>query len=102
MDKRITFHVNFSAGLIQGCLAVNFQAEKSHFGYILEGLAWKMLEYFVAVCNIWQPFGIHMYLMAIWYNLWSYGVFFTFWYVAPRKTWQPCKNDSSAVKGAIA
>jgi hypothetical protein len=44
-------------------------------------LEWKLLVYF----------------MTIWYSLWPFGVFFgplvnfsPFWYVAPRKIWQPC------------
>jgi hypothetical protein len=29
--------------------------------------------------------------MAIWYILWSFGIFFPrLWYVVPRKIWQPC------------
>jgi hypothetical protein len=30
-----------------------------------------------------------MYFIALWYNLWPFGIFFTFWKVAPRKIWQP-------------
>jgi hypothetical protein len=32
----------------------------------------------------------YTYFMAIWYILWSFGIFFPFWYVVPRKIWQPC------------
>jgi membrane protease YdiL (CAAX protease family) len=27
--------------------------------------------------------------VAIWYILWLFGLFFPFWYVVPRKIWQP-------------
>jgi hypothetical protein len=28
--------------------------------------------------------------MTIWYGmLWSFGIFFPFWFVVPRKIWQP-------------
>jgi hypothetical protein len=33
--------------------------------------------------------GQNVYSMAIWYILWSLGIFFLFWYVVPRKIWQP-------------
>jgi hypothetical protein len=39
------------------------------------------------------PFGIlhdHLvYVMAIWYTLHSFGIFFPFWFIVPRKIWQP-------------
>jgi hypothetical protein len=32
--------------------------------------------------------------VAIWYILWSFGIFFgIFWYVVPRKIWQPWFSD---------
>jgi hypothetical protein len=37
------------------------------------------------------------YFSAIWHILWAFGIFggylgmfFPFWYVVPRKIWQPC------------
>jgi hypothetical protein len=42
-------------------------------------------------------YGNLVYFTAIWYIFWSSGIclviFFTFWYVAPRKIWQPCTED---------
>jgi hypothetical protein len=35
-------------------------------------------------------YGQMVYFMAIWYNFWSFGIFFPIWYVVPRKIWQPC------------
>jgi hypothetical protein len=29
------------------------------------------------------------YFTAIWYILWLFGIFLLFWYVVPRKIWQP-------------
>jgi hypothetical protein len=31
-----------------------------------------------------------VYFVAIWNILWLSGTFFQFWYVVPRKIWQPC------------
>jgi hypothetical protein len=49
----------------------------------------------------WWPFGIFcgwpfgifcgllVYFVVIWYILWSFEKLFPFWYVVPRKIWQP-------------
>jgi hypothetical protein len=35
---------------------------------------------------------IHLeYFTVIWYVFWSFVIFSQFWYVVPRKIWQPCK-----------
>jgi hypothetical protein len=61
-----------------------FSNQKSHFGELLEGLAIKDVGIF---------FGHLVYTTAILYILWSfcifYGYFFPFWYFLPRKIWQP-------------
>jgi hypothetical protein len=45
-------------------------------------ILYSHLVYFTAIVNILYPFGIfHGYLVYI---------FFQFWYVVPRKIWQPC------------
>jgi hypothetical protein len=72
---------------IQGCQMVYiFAYQKSKFWYIWEGLGMENV-----VC--FGPFGIFyvhlMYFMTLEYILWSFGVFFTFWYVLQRKIWQP-------------
>jgi hypothetical protein len=40
------------------------------------------------------PFGLFqghlVYFEAVLSTLWPFGIFFPFWYVAPRKIWQPC------------
>jgi hypothetical protein len=44
-------------------------------------------------CYILWPFGIFyghlVYFVAIWCILLLFGIFFPFWYVVPRKIWQP-------------
>jgi hypothetical protein len=34
-------------------------------------------------------YGHLVYFTVIWYILWYFGIFFPFWYVAPRKIWHP-------------
>jgi hypothetical protein len=41
------------------------------------------LKYFMVTWNILWPFGI------FYGDLWSCGTFPLFWYIAPRKIWQP-------------
>jgi hypothetical protein len=35
-------------------------------------------------------FGPLVYLVAVWYSLWSFGIFSRFGMFGPRKIWQPC------------
>jgi hypothetical protein len=62
-----------------------FSNQKSQFGYILErlgmdnvGIFYEHLEYFT----------------AIWYSLWSFGIFFRCGMFGPSKIWQPWLADS--------
>jgi hypothetical protein len=52
------------------------------------------LVYFVVIWYILWSFGIFcghlVYFVVIWYILWLFGIFSPFWYVVPRKIWQPC------------
>jgi hypothetical protein len=50
-------------------------------------LQWNILVYFMAIWSIFQPFGI-LYSTLVF--LWSFGISSPFWYVVPRKIWQPC------------
>jgi hypothetical protein len=75
-----------------------FSHQKSQIGEILEGLARKLLVCFMAN---WST-----YFMVVWSILWLfrlfYGhlVFFAFWYVFPRKIWQPwSRNDHAQYLG---
>jgi hypothetical protein len=38
-----------------------------------------------------------VHYMTIWYILWPFGIFFPFWYVVPRKIWQPCSEGRRSV-----
>jgi hypothetical protein len=40
--------------------------------------------------------------MAIWYILWSFGIFSLFWYFVPRKIWQPAAHGITREKDEIA
>jgi hypothetical protein len=32
--------------------------------------------------------------MAVWYSLWSFGIFFPFWSICTKKIWQPWFHHS--------
>jgi hypothetical protein len=75
----------------QGWQMVYFQNNNPNFGKFRRALEWKMLVYFMSIWDILQR--------AIWYIygtlviLWSFGIFFPFWYIVWRKIWQPCLED---------
>jgi hypothetical protein len=60
--------------------------------------------------HILCPFGLHIllqfgilcgylvYFVVIWSILWLFGVFFPFWYLVPRKIWQPCSERGGRVR----
>jgi hypothetical protein len=51
-----------------------------------------MLVNFSAVWSVLQPF-----VMFCGHSVWLFGIFFLFWYVVPRKIWQPCSHSRSHV-----
>jgi hypothetical protein len=70
-----------------------FSNQKSQFGSILKGLAMDDVGLF---------YGHLAYVTAILYTLWPFGIFYgyllyfsPFWYVAPRKIWQPGPGNTS-------
>jgi hypothetical protein len=80
------------AGMPNG-IFLNQKSILSKFWRVLES---KMLVYFMAIWYIFLlSFGIFyghlVYFMVIWYTCWSFGIFFPFWYVLPRKIWQLCQ-----------
>jgi hypothetical protein len=83
MYKVLSARFQSNKGLPDGI----FSNQKSQFGFISECLVEKdfakiycHLVYYSAILNILWPFGI----------IYGYfGIFFPFWYVAPRKIWQP-------------
>jgi hypothetical protein len=67
-----------------------FSNQNSQFGYILEGLG--MGNVFILNDHL-------EYFMAIWYNLWQFGIvcghlvyFSHFGMFGQRKIWQPCSK----------
>jgi hypothetical protein len=44
---------------------------------------------FLAIEDVGIYYGHLAYVTAICYVLWSFGAFTPFWYVVPRKIWQP-------------
>jgi hypothetical protein len=53
-----------------------------NLGNFCGDLQLKMVVFFIAV---WST----KCFVAIWYILWLFGMLFPFWYVVPRKIWQP-------------
>jgi hypothetical protein len=75
------------SGAKQGCQMVYFQTKNPNLGKFWRVLQWKMLvyqdhlEHFPA---IW-----YIYFMALWYMLWSFGIFSPFWYIYREKSGNP-------------
>jgi hypothetical protein len=44
-------------------------------------------------------YGPLVYFMVIWYILLPFGIFFPFWFVVPRKIWQPNRQASNFGNG---
>jgi hypothetical protein len=69
-----------SSGGQQGCQMPDFQTKKSNLGKFWRVLQWKMLVYFMSILSTLRPWKIFcghlVYFVAIWYILWSFGVFF--------------------------
>jgi hypothetical protein len=66
----------FQRMFIQGCQTVYFRTKMPILGKFWMVLKWKVLVYFIALWSVLQPFGIHTYLMVIWYILWSFAIFY--------------------------
>jgi hypothetical protein len=77
----------FGYAVLPGLPDVYFQTKIAtwvHFGGSCNGRCW---------CTLWifgLLYGHLIYFMAIWYILWSFGIFPPFWYIVPREIWQPC------------
>jgi hypothetical protein len=65
---------------------VCFQTKNPNFGKFWRILQWKIFVYVMTIWSILRPC---KYLIAISYILWSLGIFSLFWYIVPRKIWQP-------------
>jgi hypothetical protein len=76
--------------LKQGCQMVYFQTKNPSLGKFWSVLEWKML---ILCCHLVD-------VTVIWNILWHFGILYShlvyfppFWYVGPRKIWQPCTQD---------
>jgi hypothetical protein len=65
---------------------VYFQTKNPNLGKFCRALEWEMLLYFKAMWNIFKPFGI------FYGNVDNLVCFSPFWYIVPRKIWQPCSQ----------
>jgi hypothetical protein len=74
---------------IRVCQMANFRTKNPNFGYILEGLAMEVVDIF---------YGWLVYFKAIKIFYGNLRYFSTFWYVVPRKIWQPW-SGSEALTG---
>jgi hypothetical protein len=63
----------------QCCQMVYFKTKSPSLGIFWRALEWKMLVYFLAIgYNLWQ----FVYVpTAVWCSLWSFGIYFPYWYV---------------------
>jgi hypothetical protein len=74
-----------------------FKTKNPNLGKFWRVLQWKVLVYFMAIWSILWLFGIGILWLFGIGILWPYGIdygnllhFPQFWYVLPRKIWQPC------------
>jgi hypothetical protein len=67
----------------RGCQMVYFQIKNLSLGKFLRALDWKMLIYFMSICNILQTFGIFYDHLVHFKSIWH--IFIRFWYHVPRK-----------------
>jgi hypothetical protein len=70
-----------------------FLNQNSYLGKFWRDLQWKIVVHSMAIWSLLRPFGTlygHLaYFVANCYILWLFSMFFPFWYVVPRKIWQP-------------
>jgi hypothetical protein len=77
----------------QGCQMVYFQTEDPNLGKFWRALQWKLLVCFMTIWSILRPSGLFychlVYFTAIWYILWSFGIFSPVKLCCTKKIWQP-------------
>jgi hypothetical protein len=80
---------------------VHFQTKNPNLGNFGRVLKRKKLVYYTAVWSILRPFCIFVAVGCI---LWSFIMFFPFWYVVARELWQPCRepSDEEIIRAAAA
>jgi hypothetical protein len=83
----------------QCCQMVYFQTKNPNLGKIPKRSCNGRCWYFIIIVSVLQPNGIFyghlVHLVVIWYifpvlvYFSRFGIFFPFWYIVPRKIWQP-------------
>jgi hypothetical protein len=68
----------------QGCQMAYFPTKYPDLGKFRSVLQWNMLVYYSAIWYIWYM--VWLFSVPFWYVLVCFGMF---WYVVPRKIWQP-------------
>jgi hypothetical protein len=76
---------------------VYFQTKNTKCGIFWKALEWEILVYFM---HFWNFLSCLLNCIAVWYILWSFGIFLPFWYVVPRKIWQPWYSLHKHVAGS--
>jgi hypothetical protein len=66
-----------------------FKTQNLNLSKFWRALQWKMLVYFIAIWSKYFAAIWYRYIAVIWYISWLFHIFFPFWYVVPRKIWQP-------------
>jgi hypothetical protein len=66
--------ISFEKATNRGCQMVYFKTKNPNLCIFWRAVEWKMFS----------PL-----FTAVWYKLWSFGIFFPFWYGWTNKIWQP-------------
>jgi hypothetical protein len=61
--------------------------------------AYQNYQFLVYLARPWNInsgtfYGSLLHCMDILYSLWPFGIFVQFWYIVPRKIWQPCNAEA--------
>jgi hypothetical protein len=83
----VALYYRLQVGVLHGCQMLYFKTKNPILGKFLRVLKWKVLVYFMALCSILRPFSIFCGHLIIFHGYLVY--FFPFWYLVPRKIWQP-------------
>jgi hypothetical protein len=59
------------------------------------GIFWRVLQCWYILWPFRLFYGLLVYFVDIWWILRLFGIFPPFWYVVPRKIWQPCNGPTS-------
>jgi hypothetical protein len=71
----------------EGCQMAYFQTKNPNLGKFWMG--WEMGNVDIFYDHLVYFTAVLVYFVTSWYILWLFGTFLPFWYVVPRKIWQP-------------